>query len=72
MFEMNFMNNIHDTVFVCPKCKNATLRPVNGNRDVLGLGYHDLCICDECGAELWSEPQYDYTVKFVDISDTAE
>ena len=27
---------------------------------------HELCICDECGAELYTEPQYDYTVNFVD------
>lgn len=59
-------NNIHDKVFTCPKCQNDTLIPVNGNEDVVGIGYHDLCICDECAAELYSEPQYDNTVKFVE------
>lgn len=60
-------NNIHDKVFICPKCANKTLYPVNGNKDIIGIGYHDVCICDECGAELWAEPQFNYTVKFVDI-----
>ena len=45
------MNNIHDKVFACPKCTNKTLYPVNGNEDIVGIGYHKLCICDECGAE---------------------
>lgn len=62
-------NNIHDKVFTCPKCTNRTLYPVDGNNDVVGIGYHDLCICDECGAELYSEPQYDFTVKFVEAAD---
>ena len=54
------MNNIHDKVFICPKCSNKTLYPVNGNKDIIG-------ICDECAAELLAEPQFDYSVKFVDI-----
>lgn len=63
------MNNIHDKIFTYPKCTNKTLYPVNGNRDIIGIGYHEVCICDECASELWSEPQYDNTVKFVDISE---
>lgn len=61
------MNNRHDHVFICPKCGNKTLFPVNGNNDITGIDYHELCICDECAAELWAEPQYDRTVKFVEI-----
>lgn len=61
------MNNIHDKVFICPKCHNKTLYPVNGNSDITGIGYHDLCVCDECGFELYAEPQYDNTIKFVNI-----
>lgn len=61
------MNNIHDRVFTCPKCTNQTLYPVNSNKDVSGIGYHEICICEECAAEFWTEPQYDNTVKFVDI-----
>lgn len=30
------MNNIHDKVFICPKCGNKTLYPVNGNKDIIG------------------------------------
>lgn len=63
------MNNIHDRVFICPKCNNKALYPVDGNNDVVGIGYHDLCICDECGAELFSEPQYDNTVNFIDVEE---
>lgn len=55
------MNNIHDRVFTCPKCTNQTLYPVNG------IGYHEICICEECAVEFWTEPQYDNTVKFIDI-----
>ena len=60
-------NNIHDKVFTCPKCNNDTLYPIDGNEDIVGIGCHDICICDECGVELWVEPQYDNTVKFVKI-----
>lgn len=63
------MNNIHDKVFTCPKCTNKTLYPVDGNENIIGIGYHDLCICEECAAELYSEPQYDNTVKFADINE---
>lgn len=61
------MNNIHDKVFACPKCTNKTLYPVNGNEDIVGIGYHELCICDECGAELLSEPQVDFSVNFIEV-----
>lgn len=59
------MNNIHDKVFTCPKCYNETLVPVE-EPGVVGIDYHDLCICEECGAELLAEPQFDFTVKFVE------
>lgn len=62
-------NKVNDKVFICPKCWNKTLYPVDGNEDVLGIGYHDLCICDECAAELYSEPQFDDTVKFVELEE---
>ena len=43
------MNNVHDKVFTCPKCSNRMLYPTNGNEDILGIGYHEVCICVECG-----------------------
>lgn len=60
-------NNIHDKVFICTKCTNKTLYPVNGNENTVGIGYHEVCVCDECGTELLSEPQYDNSVKFIDV-----
>lgn len=62
-------NNIHDKVFTCPKCGNRTLYPVDVNEDIVGIGCYDLCICDECGAELYSEPQYGNTVEFVEVEE---
>lgn len=42
-------NNIHDEVFMCPKCFNKTLYRVPVEEDdiarLIGIGYHDLCIC---------------------------
>ena len=63
------MNNIHDKVFTCPKCNNKTLYPINGNEDIVGIGYHEICICEEFAAELWTEPQYDFSVRFVEITE---
>ena len=63
------MNNIHDKIFTCPKCGNNSLVPVNGNDSAVGIDYHELCVCEECGAELYTEPQYDYSVKFVEMEE---
>lgn len=65
----NVKNNIRDKVFVCPKCGNKTLIPVEENSNTLGIDYHDLCICEECAAELYAEPQFDCTVKFVELEE---
>ena len=62
---MNY--NVDDKVFTCPIFFNITLVPVDGNESVIGIGYHDICICEECAAELYTEPQYDFTVQFVEI-----
>lgn len=66
---LRMKNDIHDKIFTCPKCGNKALVPVCGNEDVVGIGYHELCICDECGAELYSEPQFDFTVKFIEMEE---
>ena len=59
-------NHYRDKVFTCPKCGNKTLFRVDNDGNTLGLDYHDLCVCEECAAELYAEPQYDNTVKFVE------
>lgn len=64
-YEVKPENNIHDNAFTCPKCHNKTLVPVE-KPGIVGIDYHDLCICEECGAELLAEPQFDFTVKFVE------
>lgn len=61
-------NNIHDKVFDCPKCTNKTLTPVEHDK-ILGIGHGDICICEECGAELKAVPHYDFTVDFEEIED---
>lgn len=65
---MGEQNNVHDKVFVCPRCFNRTLYPIDPVGPV-GIGYDDLCICDECGAELVARPQYDFSVTFVEPDD---
>ncbi len=58
--------------FICPSCTNKTLycidHDVMRNTDV---DYHDTFICDECGAELISEPQFDGSIKFVYMTDAS-
>ena len=59
-------SQIQEKYFTCPACKNNTLiditDSVTRNADV---GYHDQFICDECGAEFLSEPQYSGDIKFI-------
>lgn len=50
--------------YVCPKCGNKTLCSTENEID-----FHTLCICDECASELYAEPQYDGSVKFVEMSE---
>lgn len=69
---LSMRNNIHDKVFICPICRNRSLYRVEGPADASGIGYHDLCVCDECGSELLSEPQFDDTVRFVDAHEEEE
>lgn len=64
-------NNVHDKVFTCPRCHNRTLYPID-EVGVIGIGYGAICICDECGAELAADPQYDFTVNFHDIDEEGQ
>ena len=53
-------------MFDCPRCHNKTLVDIDNyvtrNADV---DYHDKFVCEECGAELLSEPQFDGTITFI-------
>ena len=53
-------------MFDCPRCHNKTLVDIDNyvvrNADV---DYHDQFVCEECGAELLSEPQFDGTITFI-------
>ena len=61
-------NNVHDKVFICPKCCNKTLIPLEQDK-ILGIGYGDICICEECAAELKARPNYEGTVEFEEIEE---
>lgn len=62
--DISNINKVRDKIFICPKCGNRTLVPMEEYTS--GVDYHDLCICEECAAELLAEPQWDGTVKFVE------
>ena len=52
--------------FECPLCRNNTLYCVDHDCfRPADVDYHELFVCDECGAELLSEPQYNGKIRFV-------
>ena len=55
--------------YKCPECQNHTLCAVDEKTEGLVLDFHALCICEECGAELYAEPHYDNTISFVHLSE---
>lgn len=58
-----FRNKIQS--FICPVCHNKSV--YDTEKDIYRpyeVDYDDLCICEECGAELYARPQYDGTIKF--------
>lgn len=61
-------NNVHDKVFNCPKCHNRTLIPVEYDK-VLGIGYGEIAICEECATELKARPNYNGIVVFEEIEE---
>lgn len=59
----SFERNI---AFMCPACHNKTLYCVDKEVKIpANVGYHDYFVCDECGDEFLSEPQYRGDIKFV-------
>ncbi len=62
--ESNFYKNESkswNVYYFCPMCHNKSVTSI----DNCTPDYHDLCICEECGAELLAEPQFDGSMKFV-------
>lgn len=56
--------------FTCPVCQNKTVYSTEQDvHHVYEVDYHEHFICDECGTEFLSEPQYDGTIKFVQCTD---
>lgn len=52
--------------FICPSCGNKTLSSIDGEVKIpADVDYHDKFICDECGEEFLSEPQFNGKIKFV-------
>lgn len=66
--EKDHINDRHILSFTCPVCHNKTV--YDTECDVYApydVDYDDLCICEECGAELYARPQFDGTIEF-DVS----
>lgn len=61
--------NIHNRSFTCPKCGNAGVLIPLEEPHILGVGYHELLICDECGAELLGNPNVDYKLSFMELEE---
>lgn len=56
--------------FVCPKCGNKTAYCTDHNVLIpADVDYHEHFVCDECGAELLSEPRFDGKICFVEDKD---
>lgn len=52
--------------FTCPSCGNKTLSSIDSEVKIpADVDYHDKFICDECGEEFLSEPQFNGKIKFV-------
>lgn len=52
-------------MFTCPECGNKTACCVDHDVHIpADVDYHDKFVCEECGAELYSEPQHNGEIKF--------
>ena len=69
IIEQEFDTRVESVVFIYIMDKGIERIKRITDEDIVGIGYHEICICEECAAELWTEPQYDYTVKFVEIAE---
>ena len=51
--------------FTCPECGNKTAYCTDHDVHIpADVDYHDKFVCEECGAELYSEPQHNGKIKF--------
>lgn len=51
--------------FTCPECGNKTAYCIDHDVHIpADVDYHDKFVCEECGAELYSEPQHNGKIKF--------
>lgn len=70
---MKFSRKPSNISFYCPMCHNKTLYCVDHDCSrPSDVDWHDNFVCDECGAEVVSEPQYDGKIRFVQDIESAE
>ena len=59
-----------EMLFMCPKCHNEAVSDLDADvRKLADVGYHDRCVCNECGAQFVSEVKYDNKVKLIPVTD---
>lgn len=59
-----------ELLFMCPKCHNEAVSDLDADvRKLADVGYHDRCVCNECGAQFVSEVKHDNKVKLVPVTD---
>lgn len=64
---------IQPFAMICPCCHNKTLYDAENEAfRPSDVDYMDLCICEECAAEVFAVPQYDGTFKFESTDPDAE
>lgn len=62
----NELTESSNMYFTCPSCGNKTLSSIDSEVKIpADVDYHDKFICDECGEEFLSEPQFNGKIKFV-------
>lgn len=66
IYTITSMKESTSMYFTCPSCENKTLVSVDTEVKIPSdVDYHDKFICDECGEEFLSEPQFNGKIKFV-------
>lgn len=66
IYTITSMKESTNMYFTCPSCENKTLVSVDTEVKIPSdVDYHDKFICDECGEEFLSEPQFNGKIKFV-------